>query len=392
MAHAGDHRYGRFAAILTASAATFSLLVTVWMLASYRTPDTSSTPADNATATRQYILQRPFDPAGWLALAGSTMGNAPTIPSVARKIIESSQVLGPVDPQVLRARALVALRSGNVSSGLEQVANIATLFPAERGDAFATMKTYVRDPVWEPFIGARLRRGWPEVDDFVAQTCASDTSLADLLTLVQQVTRVQPLRDDVVSCVGNRAIAQNSVPTAYWVWLNASRNVPKSLGNVFNGDFELPAAQRLFDWRLAAGGEYREGFSASIRPDDARSGHGSILSIRFNRRPLRLPIAQQFLALAPGRYSLTYSLRETGVSAPGAVAWTIKCVPPTETPAMSVATTRASTDGWSIRRQEVTIPPSCTGQVLDLEVGTRLQMLQGLQGTVMFDDISIVRI
>lgn len=391
MSQAREHRYGRFAGILTAVAALAGVLVLAWTLLSYRSPAVSNAASDPATSARQYILARPFDPAGWLALAGSTMNGTTAVPATARKIIESSAVLGPVDPQVLRAQALMALRGGNAASGLELVADLAGLFPAERNDAFATLNAYVRDPAWERFIAVRLRRGWPEVDDFVAHACTANTSLPDLLVLVQQVVRVQPLRDDVVSCVGNRAIAQNAVPTAYWVWLNASRNVPKSLGNVFNGDFELPPAQRLFDWRLAAGGEYREGFSAAIRHDDSQSGHGSVLAIRFNRRPLRLPIAQQFLALAPGRYSLTYSLRETGVNAPGAVSWTVRCVPPSESLVLGAATSQKNADGWQIRRQEISIPPACTGQVLDLEVGTRLQMLQGLQGTVMFDDISIVR-
>lgn len=391
MAHADDDRYGRFAVVLTAVAAAASLVLTLWLLSSSRPVSGSSALPDTSAAARQYILQRPFDPAGWLALAGSAMGEAAPVPASARKIIETSKILGPVDPQVVRADALVALRSGNIADGLNLVADIAATFPAEQNDAFTTLRAYVRDPAWEQFVAVRLRRGWLEVDNFVAHACAAGTSLADLLILVQQVARVQPLRDDVVSCVGNRAIAQNSVPTAYWVWLNASRSVPKSLGNVFNGDFELPLAQRLFDWRLAAGGEYREGFAATVRNDDSQSGHGSVLAIRFNRRPLRLPIAQQFLALAPGRYSLSYSMRESGMNTAGAVSWTVKCIPSSESLTLSTATTRQNSDGWQTRRQEISIPPSCTGQVLDLEVGTRLQMLQGLQGTVTFDDISIVR-
>jgi len=391
MAHLEDYRYGRVAVAMLAGAMAAGLILASWILTSYRPLSVSSTPPDPSVAARQYILEHPFDPSGWLALAGSAMGEAAPVPADIRKVIETTRILGPVDPQVMRAHALLALRSGNTSNGLDLVADIAAIFPGERSDAFTTLRAYIRDPAWEQFVVARLRRGWLELDDFIAHACAAGASLNDLLGLVQQVARVQPLRDDVVSCVGNRAIAQNAVPTAYWVWLNASRDVPKSVGNVFNGDFEQPQALRLFDWRLAAGGEYREGFAASIRRDDSNGVHGNVLSIRFNRRPLRLPIAQQFLALAPGRYALTYSLRETGVNSPGSVTWAIKCVPPGEPPAMGTATSRQSADGWSIRRQELSIPPSCTGQVLDLEVGTRLQMLQGLQGTVLFDDISIVR-
>ena len=142
--------------------------------------------------------------------------------------------------------------------------------------------------------------------------------------------------------------------------------------------------------RLAAGGEYREGFATAIRNDDSRGRSTNVLAVRFNGRPLRLPIAQQFLALTPGRYLLTYSMRDVGTT-PSGVSWVMRCVPPLLSLTSSAPVAERGNGGWTIRKQEITIPTGCTGQLLDLEVGNRLQMLQGLQGTVFFDDVSIIR-
>ncbi len=368
-----------------------SLAVLIWGLAGDGLRRPAGTFSGDATAdARKYIVQRPFDPAGWLAWAGSTISSTEALPPFASKVVEATKLLGPVDPQVLRAQALLALRRQDIAGGLERAADIAALFPAERSEAFVTLKAYLRDPAWAPFLASRLSKGWPQVDAFVLATCTSNTPLADLIGLVQQIARTQPMSDEAVTCVGNRAIAENAVPAAYWIWLNASRAVPRSVGNVFNGDFELPFAGRLFDWRLAAGGEYREGFTTAIRNDDSRGQSTNVLAVRFNGRPLRLPIAQQFLALTPGRYVLTYSMRDHA-TAPSGVSWVMRCVPPLQSLTSSAPVTERGNGGWTIRKQEITIPAACTGQLLDLEVGNRLQMLQGLQGTVFFDDFSIIR-
>jgi hypothetical protein len=381
---------------VAAVAASVALLISLWGLAGDRLRPVADVRRDDdaASGALRYLLDRPFDPAGWLAWVGSAAPLAGTTapPALAVKVVDANRTLAPVDPQVLRAQALVALRKGEIAAGLELVADIAALFPAERGDAFTTLGAYLGDAAWSPFLASRLDRGWAQVDAFVLETCNRGAGFGTLIGLVQQIVRKQPLADDVVACVGNRAIAENAVPAAYWVWLNASRAVPRTLGNVFNGDFELAAAGRLFDWRLSAGGEYREGFVATVRSDDTRGQPSKVLAIRFNGRPLRLPIAQQYLALAPGRYALTYQLRTSSADAPASVGWSLKCVPPTLAPVTGQTVAEQRNGGWISRRQEITIPSGCSGQLLDLEVGNRLQMLQGLQGTILFDDISIVRL
>jgi len=352
--------------------------------ASYRSDDSSE-------GSRQYIRSRPFDAAGWLAWSGSAISLSGELPPLAQQVVSATTTLGPVDPQVLRAKALVSLRRGDIPDGLDRTAEVATLFPTERSDAFATLLAYINDPVWPAFLQSRLKRGWPAVDGFLLQSCQTGTPLASLMNLVQQIARHQALGDETVACIGNKAIAEGRVPVAYWLWLNGSTTIPKALANVFNGDFEAPIAGRLFDWRLGAGGEYREGFAVAIRRDNTRGRDNNVLAVRFNGRALHMPIAQQFLALAPGRYVFSYAMREAGLTTPGAVGWAVRCVPSTLSPAEGVLQTQAASGSWVVQSQELVIPVGCDGQLLDMTAGNRLQMLQGLQGSVFIDDISMTR-
>ena len=372
-------------------------VVCLWGLAANRLqfPETMSSGRDASASARRYLLKRPFDPAGWLAWSEGIGATGSAISANAKPAVAAAAILAPVDPQVLRAQASLALRQGEITVGLERAADLAVMFPLQRSDAFATLMTYRGDAAWLPFLRSRLKSKWPAIDAFLLESCRAGSSLRDLLDVTQQIVSKQPLAEETVTCIGNKAIAEGQVPAAYWLWLNASPGLPAAIGNVFNGDFELPQAGRLFDWRLGAGGEYREGFTIAVRSDNSRGMPSNVLAIRFNGRAIRSAIAQQFLALAPGHYTLTYSLRPEGRVTLNMVAWAVHCVTPsqnvTKSVEMGVAQRQPGVEGWSTHRQTLDIPAGCDGQILDLDVGSKLQMMQGLQGSVLLDDINIVR-
>ena len=49
------------------------------------------------------------------------------------------------------------------------------------------------------------------------------------------------------------------------------------------------------------------------------------------------------------------------------------------------------TGGWFNHSHTLVIPEGCDGQLLDLQLGNRLQLALGLQGSVLFDDVSVIR-
>lgn len=385
-------RYLRVSLIVCAVLTAFCIVG--WGLLTNPLQITRSPPrqSDVHDGARRYIVGRPFDPVGWLAWVGTASGGAglPGSPR-ASQIIDSAALLGPVDPQVLRGQGLLALNRGEIAAGLGRTATFAVMFPTEQRDAFTTLRAYVNDPVWPPFLQSQLDKKWPAINAFLQDSCQSGMPLSTLLTLTQQVVRRQPLSDAVVNCIGNRAIAENQIPVAYWLWVNALPTLPAAIGNVFNGDFELPLADRLFDWRLAAGGEYREGFVIAIRDDETRRKKNRVLSVSFNGRPLRTPVAHQYLALEPARYTFAYSMRPTGLPVDSAVAWNLRCIPATISPGLAEIKSSKAVAGWISKTQEITIPIGCSGQILELDVGSKPQMMQGMFGSVLFDDLSLVR-
>ena len=388
-----DGRRGPVIAVFTlAVVATFT--IAVWGIATLSSSRATLTSpgADVLASARAYILDRPMDTAGWMALADSTAQlSTNAVSPITSQAVAIAAVLAPVDPQVLRARMLTALKSGDIVNGLSLAADAAAMFPTESRDAFLILRAYITDAAWPAFFQARLGSGWPAAESFLLDSCQSGASLGTLLAIAQPIIRRQALGENTVTCIGSKAIADGQVPTAYWLWLNGSATVPSPLANVFNGDFERPLATGLFDWRLNPGGDYREGFAAAIRLDDSRGSRNAVLTIRFNGRAMKPPVAQQFLALAPGRYTLSYHAREIALSSPGSITWTVRCVPSTLSPVMATAHKQPATAGWFNYSQALVIPVGCDGQLLDLELGNRLQLAQGLQGSVLFDDVNIVR-
>ena len=348
---------------------------------------------DPFSAARSYIQEHPIDSAGWMAFANSALLAVPGAPppAAATQALAIAAMLAPVDSQVLRGRALVALLAGDIALGLSHTANMAVLFPTESRDAFTILRSYSNHPVWPGFFQARLASGWTAAESFLLDSCQSGASLDTLLVITQTIIRHQPLAGNTVTCVGTKAIAEGRVSTARWLWINALATVPSPLGNVFNGDFERPLTDQLFDWHVSAGGEYREGFAAGIRLDDSRGSRNKVLAIKFNGRPLTPPVAQQFLALTPGRYTLSYSIREIALSALGSITWTIRCVPTQPLPVIGATQKQPLTGGWFNHSHTLVIPEGCDGQLLDLQLGNRLQLALGLQGSVLFDDVSVIR-
>ena len=171
---------------LTLTTLIVALTLAIWGLLSgvLRTPADGLGNPDVATGASRYVAQRPLDPAGWLAWAG-TRRLLVSDAALGGKIVDTASSLGPVDPQVLRAQALLAFQQGDVGAGLDRVADLASAFPAEAGDAFAVMRDHAGHRDWAKFWAARLARRWPAADSFLLYSCQSGASLSTLFALAQ---------------------------------------------------------------------------------------------------------------------------------------------------------------------------------------------------------------
>ena len=362
-------------------------------------PDTASkaTPTD----ARSYLRVRPFDPLAYVALANELSTASPMSAEAGEKSQQALRVavkLAPVDPVVIRGRIVDAYNRDDLRLAMTLGADLAELSPAERGDAFAILSELMRTPEWPAFIASRLSLGWTVADAFVLHVCHSAAKADVLLPLAIAVAQKQPLVAITLNCVAAKAIVDNQTPVAYWLWLNASSSLPKKIALVLNGDFESPLSGGPFDWTLGVGGDFREGFTVGLaRDNDAPSastkgGNSSngYLMARFHGRAIRSSVAQQNLALKPGRYRLSYRSQMSGLSA-DKLAWTLRCG--TSVVALSKAglTEPPPEKSWVSSSSEFVVPTTCLGQLLTLEAATRLDALQGLVGTAKYDDV-IVRL
>ena len=200
-----------------------------------------------------------------------------------------------------------------------------------------------------------------------------------------------PIDLPTLQCIERRLIADGQPDLAYSYRLVFTPDLPKQVGYVFNGDFELNPGGSAFDWTLSKGGEYRDGFVAALRASPDGDGASRVLSVRFTGRPIRGPIAEQTLALPSGHFILQYRIRVAGFSDSQPPKWVIRCADSPTSILPPAPRTTYQSGVWSRLEYSFTVPAACRGQTLRLEPATKLSALEGLQGTVVFDDVAVIR-
>ena len=354
-----------------------------------RAPDErDATPAP--TAPVDYIRARPFDPLGYVAL-GDSLGDDLSASSLLLRdrAVRAAETLGPVEPQAVRAAAALAFARGEVGAGLDGLARYAAVSPGDRAAAFAALANYVTHPAWNAFASARLSAGWVDADAFLGALCTDPKSTKHAFAVAINFAKYRPIAPEVMNCVENRAIANGNVAGAYRLRLSAAKSLPKRIGFVFNGDFELTPSGSAFDWRVNAGGEYREGYVAAVRTDTGAGGQGKVLDIRFTHRPIQAPVAQQYLALPPARYQFSYLSKTSPLLGANGPIWKLVCA---ENWAHLLPDSWVVTDhmnGWTRHTASFAVAAGCSGQMLFLDAKSKLIALEGLRGNVSFDDVLI---
>ena len=350
-------------------AAVFTLSVTFWSLfgGAGANPDLTASGSggeeSSVVAAKRYVLARPFDALGWLAWVGS-----------------SGQVSIRPLPTEAEAKVNIAVRLALARSGGD-----------DGGAALAAMLPMISTAEFHDFIAQGLQQDDRIVTGLLMQACRSSVDLASLAAFAAQVVGVRSIPDEVVRCIGERAIEGNQVPFAYWLWLNGTARLPTRISHVINGDFESDAMTGIFDWRINPGGEYREGFSARIQKSDVRE-RGNVLAVRFNGRSLKGPIGQQVLALGEGEYALRYLSQPSTKANAVPLVWQVSCLRSNTVLTSGARHIEPLDANWSVATVNFIVPAQCTGQKLSLDVTGRLDAADGGRGSINFDDIGITRI
>ena len=208
---------------------------------------------------------------------------------------------------------------------------------------------------------------------------ASDL-VSDVLTRLR-ATSHPPSRAEVGALVrGELAIGGFRKAAADWRRL-ASPVADAASGDLSNGRFLQVNPDTPFDWTIApdAGGAVSLG---------AGDGGAQLRVVLMDRDP-NAPFMSQLLALAPGAYRLSGTVRLAGVSAAqdDGLVWIVRCADTGE--ALGKTDSMRAGDSWSAFEAGFTVPQGrCAGQYLDLK---RRGSLTGAadQSVVFFDHFAV---
>ena len=355
-------------------------------------PDERDT-TPSSPAPLDYIKSRPFDSFGHLALSESLASSASEASlALQSQPLRAAAFLAPTDPQIVRAEAALAFSKGDVPGTLNNLVRLAVISPRDRTNAFDALSKFVTHPAWQDFAAARLKSGWNESDEFLVALCNRPSTTRYSLAVATHFAQYRPIAPAASHCVERAAIASGQVQAAYQLRLNGTKTLPSRIGYVFNGDFELPPSDSAFDWAVESGGEYREGFVAAIRPEIGPDKLSSVLSVRFTRRPIVVPIARQILALPTALYQLSYLSKLTAPAAEAAIVWTLTCVDSSVSVIVEKWSDGVEKNGWIRHNVPFVIGEKCPGQLLSLIPKSRLIAMEGLQGTLLIDDVQVERL
>ncbi|MGL4233572.1 MAG: hypothetical protein ACRCWJ_19555 [Casimicrobium sp.] len=360
------------------------------------TPPTVASDA-NETKTladaQNYVKNHPFDFVGYISLSEEILGgNAQK--TEASKIDQSlsiAQLLAPFDPLVIRAAFRNHIARGDQLAALESVSQLLDRSPSDRGDALDAITTLSASSAWAPFVKKKLASDWSNADVVVRHLCDRNVAVNQVLLLAHQIAVKRPLQADALHCVEYKLVQANAIDVAYYLHMASNRpSVPIAFVN--NGEFDRPSTGSPFDWQLGQSGAFRSGFDVSLKSGTDFGRPGGKLSIRFNGRAITQPIATQYLALLPGTYALEYLVLESGGYASGAANLTLGCRGTVQKSIPLEWRRDANATNWARVSTRATIPPGCSGQVLALQVESRLSSLEGLKGTLLVDAIELRRL
>jgi hypothetical protein len=242
-------------------------------------------------------------------------------------------------------------------------------------------------PESRPALVARLRASPPWRPAFLARLAREVPAVGPVAPLYAALRARPPgLRPAEASAWLDRLMRDGWWTSAYVAWagsLPADRRT--SLGNVYNGDFELPLSDQGFDWRRRriAGARVERGQTNGM-------GGGHALEVGFSHRRVPFRHLQQALALPPGDYRLEGRVKTEALATERGLAWFIACADPGVVLAQSDPV--SGTAKWHEFTVDFTVPArDCGGQWLSLRLPSRIAAEERIGGTAWFDDITIKR-
>jgi hypothetical protein len=198
--------------------------------------------------------------------------------------------------------------------------------------------------------------------DFLRTAQNSAPRPEDARALLQTVSRLKGPRGDVRlerDLYVRSLMSAGRYSEARAEWLRSQPGASGANAYLTDGQFRRPLATGPFSWAL---------FDESAgRAEIAGSGDNSELSVQYFGGT-EVKLAEQVLALRPGRYRLTYMARSNGGTPRGQLFWSFNCLPDQRFLTRIPVTRLGSAFAPNVA--EITIPTACNGQTFQLVAET----------------------
>lgn len=370
-------------------------LLTATLLATSPSRTSSSPDAPNGSVAGNdafaYILQHPFDAAGYTALA-ATVASTPEGMAQRRSVLAAAMRLAPTDPAVLYLAASVSAEEGRIDEALGTWRRLVDVSPGDRERVFVAFDRLSNAPAWNAFVQHSAEARWLPLATYAEHVCGlSDNAATERAMALQAVISRHALATPSLQrCIERRLIALGQIDRAYAQRIVFSASLPARIDHVFNGDFERDPDGSAFDWTLSVGGEFRDGFVVAIRAEPDNDNSTRSLNARFTGRPIRGYLAEQTLSLPTGSYSFRYRARAIGFADSPPPRWALRCTGGSASLFAATPATATASGTWTNYAYDFSVPAGCNGQILRLEPASRLSALEGLRGAISIDDVTVV--
>lgn len=345
---------------------------------------------DSAAAerfARQAVAASPLEGGGYkvLALVAEARGDV----AQARDLLVIAGRHAPRDVAIQAKLVEYALKANDAEAAIAHVDVMLRVQPALRADVIPRLIAWVEHPALRAAIIDMLAAG-PSWRAGFLQQLANNGADRDNVDQVFAGLKPAPiaLSAGEITFWLDRLMRDGRWSQAYVAWVERlDSDALPSVGNLFDGGFELPPANSGFGWRF--------GRIAGARIDRiGTSGATGQVALRVGFEHRRVPFTHvsQLLVLPPGDYEFNGRVRLDTLRNERGLVWTISCTG--GTPAPRIATTEffRGDSPWRAFETRFSVPATgCPGQWLRLELSARTAAERMVGGVAWFDALSIVR-
>jgi tetratricopeptide (TPR) repeat protein len=250
----------------------------------------------------------------------------------------------------------------------------------------STISGVATRPELQPAFVTALQKSPPWRADVMSFVVGQTQDMDGIARLMQRLRAIPGGLDaSVASAWVERLIGERRYGPAYLNWVaDLDPDARLRLGNVYNGDFELPLSNTGFDWHMDPIPGAR--MDVLVAP----GGQGKALRLVFDDQRVAFRHLGQLLVLPAGKYRLEGRVQIDELRTGPGLSWSLSCAED-QRPLAKTESFRG-TGPWRSFSTDFEIPAqACDGQWLRLQLPTAIASERRISGAIWFDGLRIER-